>query len=158
MPWNGALFLGSPHREHAGALQGVGVRRTLLGRLHAQPRRTMAMLEPGTLVAKYRILRLLGAGAVVEVYEVVTPDGARRALEILTAEASRATKLEDGAVKEAEAVATIEHANVVPLDDAGREGDRLWMLLDLVEGPDVGRRVREGGSARPSSMRACALP
>jgi serine/threonine-protein kinase len=105
----------------------------------------MTTLLPGSLVGGNRIVCLLGTGTVAEVYDVVAQDGARRALKILTAEASQAAKLKDRAVKEAEAVGVIDHPNVVGLYDTGVEGDRMWMLLDRVDGPDLGRLVREGG-------------
>jgi hypothetical protein len=53
----------------------------------------MAIFQRGDVFAKCTIVRLLGAGRVAEVYEVVTANGARRALKVLKEDAPLTPKL-----------------------------------------------------------------
>ena len=48
-----------------------------------------------------------------------------------------------------EAMAMIEHLNVLRFHDAGVEGDRVWLLLELVDGPDLRTLTQRAGGALP---------
>jgi serine/threonine-protein kinase len=107
----------------------------------------MATLESGTRFGKYIIVRLLGSGRDAEVYEVVAPNGARRALKIARPEAPLGSKPQARVAQEAGAVATIEHIHVVRFYDAGVEDGRVWMELELVDGLDLMRLCATAGGA-----------
>jgi eukaryotic-like serine/threonine-protein kinase len=110
----------------------------------------MARFQPGTHVANHTIVRLIGLGYVAEVYEVIAPDAARRAMKLLKADAPLASKLPARLGQEIEAISMIDHVNVVRLHGSGVDDlDRVWMLLELVEGPDLRRLVREAGGRLP---------
>ncbi len=117
------------------------------GTSHREP--AMAIFQRGTHFGKHRIARLLGAGEVAEVYEVVAPDGARRALKLLKEDAALSSSLVARLSQEGEAIATIEHVNVVRFYDVGIDLGRVWILLELVEGPDLGQLARSAGGALP---------
>jgi serine/threonine protein kinase len=107
----------------------------------------MTFFDPGTHVGGHLILRLLGTGSVGVVYEVLAADGARRALKLVQKDATLASKEQARLCQEGGAMAMTDHPNVVRFHDAGMLGERVWLLLELVEGPDL--RVlldREGGS------------
>ncbi len=109
-------------------------------------------LQPGTHVAQYRIVRLIGAGRAAEVYEVIAPGGRRRALKVLRMELPkdpRSPRWRERLGQEGESVATIEHVHVVTFLDAGEWEGRLWILLELVEGRDLEQLAREAGGALP---------
>ena len=82
----------------------------------------MAVFQRGDVFAKCTIVRLLGVGRVAEVYEVVTENGARRALEVLKEDAPLTSKLHARLAQECDILATIEHLNVVRFYDAGELG------------------------------------
>ncbi len=102
---------------------------------------------PGPLAAQHRVIRYLGAGPVAEVYEVETLDGRRCALKLSLPGIPRKAEARLG--QEGEAVAMIEHVNVVRFHDAGIVDDRVWLLLELVDGPDLRTLARRAGGALP---------
>jgi serine/threonine protein kinase len=87
-----------------------------------------------------RLLRELGRGASAVVYEAVTvPAGERVAVKVVTA-GDRARVL-----REARAAAAVRHPAVVPVRSVGATGDLIWLVLDLVDGEDLQRRLDRGG-------------
>jgi len=109
----------------------------------------MPLFQPGTNVARHRILRLIGSGRVAEVYEVIAPDNRRRALKIIKDDLPLSSKKQARLGQEAEAFASIEHPNVVRFFDAGVDHGRVWILLELVEGVDLRRLADQAGGALP---------
>ena len=101
----------------------------------------MSVFEPGTLFANHRIGRLLGEGRVAEVYEAIAPGGAWRALKVLKRDAPLDDKSHGRLVQEAEAIAGINHVNVVRFFGAGVTLERVWLLLELVRGADLKQRM-----------------
>ena len=108
----------------------------------------MAIVKPGSTWAGFEIVRLLGAGGFAEVYEVRDRTGARRALKVLDAPADLASKLQARLAQEGEALAMIEHTNVLRFYDAGIQDDRVWLLLELVEGISL-REIEDAYAGRP---------
>lgn len=109
----------------------------------------VATLLPGTHFAKHVILRLLGVGGATEVYEVIAPDGRRRVLKLIKPDVPLAAKPQARLGQEAEAIAMIEHLNVVRFHDAGCHDDRVWLLIELVEGSDLRKLLFAAGGALP---------
>jgi eukaryotic-like serine/threonine-protein kinase len=109
----------------------------------------MAIFERGARFANHVVVRLIAAGRVAEVYEVLALDGARRALKVLKVDAPLESKPTGRLAQEGEAIATIEHVNVLRFYAAGVEEGRVWLLLELVDGPDLRRLVRAAGGRLP---------
>jgi eukaryotic-like serine/threonine-protein kinase len=107
----------------------------------------MAILTAGSTWAGHSIVRLVGAGF-AEVYEVRDRSGARRALKILSAEPDITSKLQARLAQEGEAIALIEHTNVLRFYDAGVHDDRVWLLLEFVEGTTL-REIEDACGGRP---------
>lgn len=107
------------------------------------------MLPRLTHIAQHRILRRFGAGDAAEVFEVLTPEGERRALKLARVDGAEPDEHQLRLAQEGEAVAMIEHVNVVRFFDAGIEEGRVWLLLELVEGPDLRSLVERNGGALP---------
>jgi serine/threonine-protein kinase len=109
-------------------------------------------LSPGALFAGHRILRHLGASPTADVYEVLTSDGAHRALKICAvadpASSVIPSKPNARTLQEGEALTLIVHPNVVRLHAAGRDEDRVWLLLELVEGVTLADKL-SSTSPRP---------
>lgn len=53
------------------------------------------------------------------------------------------------AIREARAVARVPHPHVVGVHDLVESGDRLWIVMELVEGPSLAHRVAETGPLTP---------
>lgn len=111
-------------------------------------------LEPGTMFAGYTIERVLGAGGMGSVYAARHPTLPRTvALKVLhpslTADDYVRTRFEF----EADHVARLEHPAIVAVYDRGREGDRLWIAMQLVPGTDAAQLVRDGPVAPARAVR-----
>src|SRR4051812_28468058 len=46
--------------------------------------------------------------------------------------------------REAEVLASLNHANIAVLHDVGRGGDRPFLVMELVEGETLADRLRDG--------------
>ena len=92
------------------------------------------LLERGSLVDRYVILGRLGAGGMGVVYAAFDPELDRRvALKLLLSARAREedrTRL----LREAQAMARLQHPNVVAVYDVGLLGDQVWTAMELVEG------------------------
>jgi serine/threonine-protein kinase len=106
-----------------------------------------SLFRPGDRCGDNEVVALIGAGGFAQVYEVTDPTGARRALKIIDTDDGARDKLE-ARLAQGAALAMIEHVNVVRLYDAGLHGDRVFLLLELIQG----RTLREALAAgsRPS--------
>lgn len=121
----------------------------------------MAALEPvlatGTCLGNYRIVRLLGAGGMGQVFEAVHVKlGRRVALKLLTAhrDASLLTRLE----REARAAAQMHHPNIVQvtelhLPEQPSAEDPAYLVMEFVDGYTLQQRIDAGGALDAASVR-----
>jgi len=99
---------------------------------------------PGELFAGYRIVRLLGAGGMGEVYLVAHPRLPRHdAMKILPAELSANGEFRDRFNREADLIASLYHPHIIGVHDRGVYNGQLWISMDYIDGPDAGRYMRE---------------
>ncbi|MCX4766137.1 serine/threonine protein kinase [Streptomyces sp. NBC_01275] len=61
------------------------------------------------------------------------------------------------AVREARAVARVPHPHVVGVHDLIESEDRLWIVMELVEGPSLAHRIAETGPLTPQHTAALGL-
>lgn len=98
------------------------------------------------LAGRYRLLTLLGRGGAGEVWQAEDTVLARQvAVKLLR-------RLDgdpmDGIQRfqaEAQAAARLTHPNVVATYDVGTEGDRVFLVMELVSGPDLAQLMRTAG-------------
>jgi serine/threonine protein kinase, bacterial len=103
----------------------------------------MPMTE-GDVFAGFKILRLLGAGGMGEVYLVEHPRLPRYdALKILPAGLSANREFRERFNREADLVATLFHPHIIAVHDRGEFDGQLWISMDYLDGPDSGRLMRE---------------
>ncbi|MBV1862559.1 MAG: serine/threonine-protein kinase [Nannocystaceae bacterium] len=105
-------------------------------------------LGPGQLFGRYLIVQRVGAGGVGEVYSAYDPSLDRRvALKVLRSspdeDATTASDRQASLVREAKALASLSHPNVVTVHDVGRELERTYIAMELVEGRDLKEWIRE---------------
>ena len=96
---------------------------------------------------RYQLLRVIGRGGTATVYEaehVVT----QRRVAVKTIDASIALSVPTIAIRflrEARAAAQIRHPGLVDVLDAGQEEDgSLYLVLELLDGEDLGQALRNG--------------
>jgi serine/threonine-protein kinase len=103
--------------------------------------------DGGRSVGRYRILGLLGEGAMGEVYLAEDPHIERK-LAIKTVRlAGRPNEIEDRKkrlLREARAAGRLLHPNIVTLFDAGEDAGQLFLAFELIEGTDLAGRLEAG--------------
>jgi len=110
-------------------------------------------VEPGQLIDHYRLVSLVGAGGMGEVYRAVDErlrrDVAIKVLPHSGAPAYREARL----LREAQAASHLNHPGIVTIHDVGRWADRTYIVMELVDG----RRLSELAATDLGAARAIAL-
>ncbi len=99
-------------------------------------------------IDRYRILGELGRGAMGTVYRAHDPrldrEVAVKTISGVVEEGTQGDELTARFEREARVAARLRHPNVVTVHDAGRDGDRLFLVLELVEGESLAGRLARG--------------
>lgn len=102
-------------------------------------------LPPKSRLGPYEIVAPLGAGGMGEVYRARdTRLGREVALKVLPQHSP--TTPEDRArfAREAKAISSLNHPHICILHDIGREGDTDYLVMELLEGETLARRISKG--------------
>ncbi|HEU0034800.1 MAG TPA: tetratricopeptide repeat protein [Kofleriaceae bacterium] len=98
--------------------------------------------EP-TQVGRYRIEKRLGEGGMGTVYAAHDPQLDRKvALKLVHPELAAHGGLER-LIREGRALARLSHPNVVAVHDAGSDGDRVYIAMELIEGQTLAAWLRD---------------
>jgi len=120
------------------------VARGLLTKFQAEM--LLAGRTGGFLLGQYRILDQLGQGGMGRVFKAVHQTMHRIvALKVVT---SQLVKTEQGRqlfLREVRAAARLMHPNIVTAYDANQIGDRHYMVMEFVDGPNLEQLVRQKG-------------
>ena len=116
----------------------------------------MADLRPGTEFAGHRIEGVAGRGGMGTVYRAthLVLDH-EVALKVISAELASDEAFRERFRSESRIAVSLRHPNVVPVHHAGEEDGRLFVTMDLIDGPDLRRLLISGGTIDPA--RAAAL-
>jgi serine/threonine-protein kinase len=103
-------------------------------------------LEPGTRLGSCEIVARIGAGGMGEVYRA-HDTGLKRdvAIKVLPEEFSRDRERSARLEREAHMLAQMSHPNIGFIHDLKREGDLVYLVLELVPGVTLAHRL-EGGA------------
>src|SRR5438874_11036881 len=105
---------------------------------------------PGTTVGAYRVEGSIGAGSMGEVYKGVDTGLNRRvAIKILSEKHRDSPELRQRFVREGRAVAAISHPNVVQVFATGSFDERPYIVMELLDGADLGSIVDKHGPLDP---------
>ena len=103
------------------------------------------MIEVGSVVAGYRIERVLGTGGMGTVYLAKNPTLPRYdALKVLSPEMSRDRSFRERFTREADIVAQFDHPGIVSVYSRGETDGQLWIALQYVDGTDAEDALRAG--------------
>ena len=107
----------------------------------------MPSLVPiGTRFGNYEVTAFLGEGGMGMVYAGVHLGlGKRVAIKTLRPELAADTDLRSRFVREGKAAAAVHHPNVVDVDDVGVQGDIPYLVMELLDGEDLGALVTRSG-------------
>lgn len=136
-------------RSEASGTVRPGTLSALLREIAAAPtpesERLDAGLRAGLVVGRFELVRELGRGGFGVVWEAKDRElGRRVAFKAVRAGARRDLR-EERLVREAEAAAQLSHPNIVTLFDVGRSESGPYLVLELLEGKTLARRLGEGG-------------
>lgn len=102
-------------------------------------------LAAGDTFAGFRVVRMLGAGAMGEVYLVQHPRLPRRdALKVLSEVLSVDRAFRERFNREADAVAALWHPHIVGVHDRGEFDGHLWISMDFIDGTDAAELLDRG--------------
>ncbi len=105
----------------------------------------MSPLAEGGRLGRYQILRMLGAGAMGEVFLAEDPHiGRRVAIKTVKIEEGRPNEMEERKrrlERESRAAGKLLHPNVVALFDVGEDQGVLYLAFECVEGSDLAQRL-----------------
>ena len=112
------------------------------------------MPEVGDLIAGYRIERPIARGGMGEVYEATQLSLDRRvALKLIAPEFGGDVAFRERFRREARTAAAIDHPNILPIYEATETEDgRLLIAMRLINGRDLGARLRERGALSPHEV------
>src|SRR6266700_6727431 len=115
------------------------------GRL-CRPRVDVAMIKPQT-IGNFQLLRTLGEGGMGVVYEAEHVNMHRRAaIKVLRPELIRDDKAIRRFFNEARATNEVRHPGIVQIYDCGtREDGSPWLIMELLEGETLTRRIARLG-------------
>ena len=113
-------------------------------------------LEPGSKLGPYEILAPLGAGGMGEVYRARDERLEREvAIKVLPADlagdANRLARFE----REAKAVASLSHPNILAIHDFGREGIVTFAVTELIDGDTLEELIEAGGVPQRKATDYC---
>lgn len=83
---------------------------------------------------RYRVRSVLGEGSTATVYEVTDAETGRDGALKLMHRRARLRNARERFVREAEMLARLKHPNVVRIDGAGVWNERLYILMELLDG------------------------
>jgi serine/threonine protein kinase len=111
-------------------------------------------VQPGELIDHYRLVSLVGAGGMGEVYRAIDErlqrDVAIKVLPQSTGPAHREARL----LREAQAASHLNHPGIVTIHDVGRWGDRTYIVMELVDGRRLSELAQTGIGA-PHAVALC---
>jgi eukaryotic-like serine/threonine-protein kinase len=100
----------------------------------APPRATTAELVAGTRIDRYELRAPLGAGAMGVVWEAFDPELDRSIAIKLVPVADASGRARAQVMREAQALARLSHPGVVPVLASGVHGDRVWVVMERIDG------------------------
>jgi tRNA A-37 threonylcarbamoyl transferase component Bud32 len=95
-------------------------------------------IGPGSDLAGYHLQRMVGEGGMAEVFLAErSDDGRQAALKVLRKELSEDDDFRSRFLREAGYAQSLHHPNIVPVQESGEAGGRLFIAWDYVQGTDL---------------------
>lgn len=96
-----------------------------------------------THIGGYTDLHLIGSGGMGEVYRATHPELSRSvAIKVLSRRLAEEDAFRRRFEREAQVVTSLKHPNIVQMFEYGQDGDTTFMVMEFVEGRDLGNMIR----------------
>src|SRR5215831_14473748 len=116
-----------------------------------------AVQEPQSLptgFGRYQVRHRLGKGGFGEVYLGHDTQLDRLvAIKVMRSDSAQAPEAEERSLREARKLAQLRHPGIVAVHDVGVHEGRVYIVFDYLDGPDLGRWLREHRPAWPEAAR-----
>lgn len=133
-----------PATDRGRSLARAMVRMGLLTKFQAEL--VLAGRTQGFFLGQYRILEQIGQGGMGRVFKVVHQTMNRTvALKLLAMHLVQTPKARKLFHNEVQNAAKLHHPNIVTAYDANQIGDRHFLVMEYVDGPNLDQLVREKG-------------
>ncbi len=110
-------------------------------------------------ILNYKITRLLGEGGMASVYEAVHPTLNKRvAVKILNPILMANKQIRERFVNEARIMVSLEHPNIVRVDNFEERENMLAIVMEMLEGVSLHTYIQQKGSLEPDEAKRIMLP
>jgi hypothetical protein len=109
-------------------------------------------LPRGTNVGRYVLLDVLGAGGMGVVYAAYDPDLDRKVALKMMRRGIETEELKTRQLREAQAMARLNHANVIAIYDYGSHGGDVFIVMELVDGTTLAEWLAAAPRSRAEIM------
>jgi eukaryotic-like serine/threonine-protein kinase len=100
-------------------------------------------------IGRYQVLERIGRGAMGIVYRARDEAMGREvALKVLTADIEDDPDIRTRFLREAEAAARLSHPNIITIFDVGEEGERFFIVMELLRGATLKDFLKQPDGAR----------
>jgi serine/threonine protein kinase len=99
--------------------------------------------QPNSIISHYRIISSLGAGGMGEVFLAEDSKLDRKvAIRVLPPESVADKHLKKRLLKEARAIARVDHPNICAIYEVGEENGKSFIVMQYVEGQNLSARIK----------------
>jgi serine/threonine-protein kinase len=110
-------------------------------------------------LGRYSVVREIGRGGMATVFEAVHSElGRRVALKLMHVDVREKPNAAERFFREARAAAQVRHNHIVNVFDVGTEGGTPYIVMDLVEGTDLGALLTSRGKFSVREIADLFLP
>lgn len=114
----------------------------------------VARARTDDLIPGYRLVQLVGKGGMGEVHQAVQLSlGRTVAVKLLKPDLARDEQFVARFEKEAAALATLRHPNIVSIVDRGKAGETYYLVMEFVDGPALRERMRDPDFDRITALK-----
>src|SRR4051812_20836034 len=100
-----------------------------------RPRDSQPVIDRGGAIGRFVVLEVLGTGGMGIVYAAYDPNLDRKvAIKVLRAQAMGSAEARTRLLREAQAMARIDHPNVLRVHEAGNLGERVFIAMEFASG------------------------
>jgi len=112
-----------------------------------KPTTPLPTLKQAIDIPGYKILNKLGEGATAAVWRAEQTSLARPvAIKVLKQEYASDPEEVDAFIREARSIAKLKSRNVIQVYDVGRHEDHFYFVMEFVDGPTLGRVLKDEGA------------